>query len=309
MRAREALLHGENYQVHVRYRNRFGRERSYTSGFEGVIPFIKRRHAETESDWSRERYEGYMREVPCPACGGARLKPEVLAVRIGDKSIAQVCALPVGECADVPRAADPRRAPGADRRRRAQGDQRPARLPARRRARLPLPRPPCGHAVRRRGAADPAGHPDRVRAGRGAVRARRAEHRPAPARQPAADLHADPAARPGQHPDRGRARRGHHRHGRLGRRHRPGCRRARRPRRALGLGRGPAEAQDLAHRPVPVRARVDRRSRSTGACPTPTARSPSSGRASTTCAASTSRSRSGAWSRSPASPARASPRW
>ena len=98
-RAKAALLRGENYQVHVRYRNRFGRERSYTSGFEGVIPFIKRRHSETDSDWSRERYEGYMREVPCPACGGARLKPEVLAVRIGDKSIAQVCALPVGECA------------------------------------------------------------------------------------------------------------------------------------------------------------------------------------------------------------------
>ena len=99
-RAKDALLRGENYQVHVRYRNRFGRERSYTSGFEGVIPFIKRRHSETDSDWSRERYEGYMREVPCPACGGARLKPEVLAVRIGDKSIAQVCALPVGECAE-----------------------------------------------------------------------------------------------------------------------------------------------------------------------------------------------------------------
>ncbi len=99
-RAMDALLRGENYQVHVRYRNRFGRERSYTSGFEGVIPFIKRRHNETDSDWSRERYEGYMREVPCPACGGARLKPEVLAVRIGDKSIAQVCALPVRECAE-----------------------------------------------------------------------------------------------------------------------------------------------------------------------------------------------------------------
>ncbi len=98
-RAREALLHGQNYEVHVKYRNRFGRERSYTSGFEGVVPFIKRRHSETESEWSRERYEGYMREVPCPACGGARLKPEVLAVRIGDLSIAEACRLPVAECA------------------------------------------------------------------------------------------------------------------------------------------------------------------------------------------------------------------
>ncbi|WP_200941914.1 excinuclease ABC subunit UvrA [Angustibacter sp. Root456] len=98
-RAREALLHGEDYQVHVRYRNRFGRERSYSTGFEGAIPFVQRRHSETESEWSRERYEGYMREVPCPVCGGARLKPESLAVLLGGASIAQVCAKPIGECA------------------------------------------------------------------------------------------------------------------------------------------------------------------------------------------------------------------
>ncbi len=99
-RAREALLNGKDYQVHVRYRNRFGRERSYTTGFEGVIPFIQRRHGETESDWSREKYEGYMREIPCPACKGARLKPEVLAVLVGGKSIAEACALPIRECAE-----------------------------------------------------------------------------------------------------------------------------------------------------------------------------------------------------------------
>ncbi len=98
-RARTALLHGRNHKVHVRYRNRFGRERSYSTGFEGVIPFVKRRHAETESDWSRERYEGYMRQVPCPVCKGARLKPESLAVLVGGRSIADVCALPIGEAA------------------------------------------------------------------------------------------------------------------------------------------------------------------------------------------------------------------
>ncbi len=98
-RAKDALLNGEGYEVHVKYRNRFGRERSYTSGFEGVLPFVRRRHSETESEWSRERYEGYMREVPCPSCGGARLKPEVLAVKIAGCSIAQVCALPVIDCA------------------------------------------------------------------------------------------------------------------------------------------------------------------------------------------------------------------
>ncbi|NHN54918.1 excinuclease ABC subunit UvrA [Calidifontibacter sp. DB0510] len=98
-RAKEALLHGKDHKVHVRFRNRYGRERSYTTGFEGVIPFIKRRHAETESDWSRERYEGYMREVPCPACHGTRLKPESLAVLVGGRSIAEVCALPISESA------------------------------------------------------------------------------------------------------------------------------------------------------------------------------------------------------------------
>lgn len=98
-RAKEALLHGKNYKVHVRYRNRYGRERSYTTGFEGVVPFVKRRHAETDSDWSRERYEGYMREVPCPECGGARLKPESLAVLVGGRSISDVCALAIADCA------------------------------------------------------------------------------------------------------------------------------------------------------------------------------------------------------------------
>ncbi|HET8599327.1 MAG TPA: excinuclease ABC subunit UvrA [Segeticoccus sp.] len=98
-RAKEALLHGKDYKVHVRYRNRYGRERSYTTGFEGVVPFVKRRHAETESDWSRERYEGYMREIPCPACGGARLKPESLAVLLGGRSIAEVCSLAIADCA------------------------------------------------------------------------------------------------------------------------------------------------------------------------------------------------------------------
>ncbi|HEX5968329.1 MAG TPA: excinuclease ABC subunit UvrA [Intrasporangium sp.] len=98
-RAKQALLHGENYKVHVRYRNRYGRDRSYTTGFEGVVPFIKRRHAETDSDWSRERYEGYMREVPCPVCKGARLKPESLAVLIGGKNISEVCGLAICDAA------------------------------------------------------------------------------------------------------------------------------------------------------------------------------------------------------------------
>ncbi|MFN0282313.1 MAG: excinuclease ABC subunit UvrA [Kineosporiaceae bacterium] len=98
-RAKDAVLTGQDYKVHVKFRNRYGRERSYTTGFEGAIPFVQRRHSETDSDWSRERYEGYMREVHCPACRGARLKPESLAVLVGGRSIADVCRLPIREAA------------------------------------------------------------------------------------------------------------------------------------------------------------------------------------------------------------------
>jgi excinuclease ABC subunit A len=100
-RAQKTVLHGSGDQVHVRYRNKYGRERSYYTGFEGVVQWIERRHSDTESEWSRDKYEGYMRDVPCAACGGARLKPEVLAVTLAGKSIAEVCNLSVGECADL----------------------------------------------------------------------------------------------------------------------------------------------------------------------------------------------------------------
>ncbi|MFI6129251.1 excinuclease ABC subunit UvrA [Micromonospora sp. NPDC051141] len=100
-RAQKTILHGSDDQVHVRYRNKYGRERSYYTGFEGVVQWIERRHTDTESEWSRDKYEGYMRDVPCAACGGARLKPEVLAVTLAGKSIAEVCNLSVGEAADL----------------------------------------------------------------------------------------------------------------------------------------------------------------------------------------------------------------
>ncbi|GAA1858279.1 excinuclease ABC subunit UvrA [Myceligenerans crystallogenes] len=99
-RARDAILHGQNHEVHVRYKNRWGRERQYSTGFEGVLTFLERRHRETDSDWSKEKYEAFMREVPCPACDGARLRPEVLAVKVGGRSIAQVCRLPISEAAE-----------------------------------------------------------------------------------------------------------------------------------------------------------------------------------------------------------------
>ena len=112
---------------------------------------------------------------------------------------------------------------------------------------------PVRVAVRRRGPADPAGHPDRRRPGRRPLRPRRAVDRAPPARQPAADRDPGPAQGPRQHPDRRRARRGHHRGRRLGRRHRPGRRRARRPGRAQRHRRGPADPPRLDHRPVPLR--------------------------------------------------------
>jgi len=98
-KAKEAVINGFDYEVHVKYKNRYGRVRNYSTGFEGVIPFIHRRHSETDSDFSREKYEAYMRETPCPVCKGARLKPEVLAVTIGGKSIAEVCLLSIDDCA------------------------------------------------------------------------------------------------------------------------------------------------------------------------------------------------------------------
>jgi len=96
-KARKAILTGHPTEVHVRYRNRYGRQRSYYTTFEGVVPYVERRHAEAETDTSREKFAGYMREVPCAECGGARLKPVSLAVTIAGRNIADVSAMPIGE--------------------------------------------------------------------------------------------------------------------------------------------------------------------------------------------------------------------
>ncbi|HKE97714.1 MAG TPA: excinuclease ABC subunit UvrA [Actinomycetes bacterium] len=96
---RRVVLHGADRQVYVTYKNRYGRTRSYHTGFEGVIPYLTRRHSEAETESTRERVENYMREVPCPACKGARLRPESLAVLVGGRNIAEVAALSVGATA------------------------------------------------------------------------------------------------------------------------------------------------------------------------------------------------------------------
>ena len=203
-------------------RDRVGVEPGAVRGLHarGAVPGVRRRPAQARV-----------------ARGAARRAVDLRGVRQADRGVRA-----------VPRRAQAHGARDADRRAGAQGDPGAARVPARRRARLPVARPRVGHAVRRRGAADPAGHPDRLRPGRRALRAGRAEHRAAPARQPPADRDADPAARPGQHPDRRRARRGHHPARRLDRRHRSRRRRARRPRGALGDGGGAAHPQGVADR-------------------------------------------------------------
>ncbi len=104
-RARRSILDGHSTKVHVVTRNRYGRQRSYHAAFEGVRPYIERRHREAETDTSRDRFEGFMREVPCPTCAGSRLRPVIRAVTMGstahgEKNIAEVCSLPINEAAD-----------------------------------------------------------------------------------------------------------------------------------------------------------------------------------------------------------------
>ncbi|HET9060683.1 MAG TPA: excinuclease ABC subunit UvrA, partial [Acidimicrobiales bacterium] len=88
-------------QVHLHYRNRYGRTRSYYTTYEGVVPYLQRRHAEAESDTMREQIEGYMREVPCSECGGARLRPESRAVTIGDLGLVDLCRLSIRDATKV----------------------------------------------------------------------------------------------------------------------------------------------------------------------------------------------------------------
>ena len=97
---RHAVMYGLDHKVHVRYRNRWGRERSYSTGFEGAVSFIERKIQESESALVKDRLQGYLREIPCPACNGARLRPEVLAVRVDGKNIAEVSEASIGDTRD-----------------------------------------------------------------------------------------------------------------------------------------------------------------------------------------------------------------
>jgi len=98
-KSQKLVLHGLPGNIVVKFKNRYGKARQFNTTFEGVIPWIKRRHEQAESDWSREQYEGYMRLVPCLACEGARLKPATLAITINGKHISEVCEMSIGNSA------------------------------------------------------------------------------------------------------------------------------------------------------------------------------------------------------------------
>ena len=94
----EAVLHGNNFDVQVKWKNRYGRELRYATGFEGVLAYIERKYLESENDYARAKWSGFLREVDCPGCNGARLKPEVLAVKVAETSIAEVAAMSLRDC-------------------------------------------------------------------------------------------------------------------------------------------------------------------------------------------------------------------
>ncbi|MCE9623405.1 MAG: excinuclease ABC subunit UvrA [Actinomycetia bacterium] len=93
----KVIMHGVDGNLKVKYKNRYGRMREYSTAYEGVVPWLNRRREGAESDWAREQYEGYMREVPCAACKGARLKPATLAVTVNDKNISEICEMPIAD--------------------------------------------------------------------------------------------------------------------------------------------------------------------------------------------------------------------
>ena len=139
---RDRFLHGtDGERVYVQYRNRMGRKRSYMLSFEGIVKSLERRYRETDSAQIRERIEEYMSFRACPDCGGARLKPEVLAVTVGERNIHEFTRMSVTARARVPRRARADGGRAADRRADRQGDPRAADVPRRRRRRLPHARP------------------------------------------------------------------------------------------------------------------------------------------------------------------------
>ena len=290
--SRDFFLFGTNGdRVQVSYRNRFGRRRSYSTQFEGIVPNLERRYLETESEFSREKIEEYMTLRPCPECKGARLRPESRAVLVAGTPIHEFVALSAQRALTWVKELE-----------LSEHDRRIARLVLREIEErlqflenvgvgLSVDGAGGGDAVRRRGAADPAGHADRLIARGRPLHPRRAVDRAAPARQREADRHARSAPRARQHGAGGRARRGDDAGGRPSRRHGARRGRARRPCRRRGHGGRGGEGAGIADRAVPRGNPGDRDSRAGAASRPATSRSRAP--ASTTSRRSTSRSRSG----------------
>ena len=97
---KDAVLHGNNFEVQVRWRSKYGRDMRYTSGFEGVLAYVERKYLESESDYARSKWAEFLREVPCSGCAGSRLKPEILAVTVGGSSIHDVAELSLSKAAE-----------------------------------------------------------------------------------------------------------------------------------------------------------------------------------------------------------------
>ncbi len=224
--------------------------------FEGVIPNLERRYKETESDWAREEIGRFMSETPCEACGGKRLKPEALAVKIAGSDIGDATALSVKDAARMVRrpVQEAHQEAERDRRPHPQGDPRAPDLPGRCGPGISDARPCLRHPLGRREPAHQAGIPDRLRTDRRALRARRTLDRPAPARQRTPARNPEASARPRQHGDRGGARRGRDPAGRLRVRHRPRRRHPWRPDRG-----GRNARRDLGEPEIPDRQVSHRR--------------------------------------------------
>ena len=217
---RKLILFGTGERVQVKFRNRYGRVRSYSATYEGAVPWLQRRHTESESDAVREQIEGYMREVPCHECNGARLKPLSLAVTIDGRNIADLCDLSIGEAAKTLNELQ------LSERDRMIAERVVKEVNARMGFLLDVG---LDYLSLSRSAGTLAGGEaqrirprvaDRQRAGRRALRARRAVDRIAPEGQPPPHRDAPALARPRQHGARRRARRGDHPRGRPRRRHR-----------------------------------------------------------------------------------------
>lgn len=196
---RQVLLYGSGDEEIPFYTERNGRRIVSRRPFEGVIPNLQRRYLETDSNWAREDIKQYMNFRVCDECNGTRLNKGASAVTVGGKTIARITGLSVGQAKDF--FCDPftdGKRPG-DRDPHSEGDRGPAGVSGRCGPDLPDPGPGRGHPVRRREPAHSTGHPDRLQAHRRALRVGRAQHRPAPAGQPAASGLADENAGPGQH--------------------------------------------------------------------------------------------------------------